>query len=121
MSFKRVLMLTTLAVSAAIALPSAAHVQFRVGIGFGVGPRPYYYRGPRVGVYVGLPPVAIGIGGPVYVQPAPVVYPVPVYVPPPVVYAAPPAPAYVAQPQMVAQPQYVNGYPVLPPQPVPIR
>ena len=105
MNLKRVLML---AVFAAFALPGAAHAQVRIGIGF--GPRPIYYRSPGVRVAIGLPPVAIGIGGPVYVQPAPVVYAQPVY-PAPVYYAPPPPPVGYAQPQMVAQPQYTNGYP----------
>ena len=118
MNLKRVLML---AVFAAVALPGAAHAQLRIGVGIGVAPRPFYYRSPGVRVAIGLPPVAIGIGGPVYVQPAPVVYAGPVYPPGAVVYAAPPPPVVVAQPQMVAQPQYINGYPALPPQPVPIR
>jgi hypothetical protein len=112
MNQKRVLML---AVFAAFALPGAAHAQVRIGIGF--VPRPVYYRSPGVRVAIGLPPVAIGIGGPVYVQPAPVYYAAPVY-PAPVVYAPPP-PVVYAQPQMVAQPQYPA--PALPPQPVPIR
>jgi hypothetical protein len=111
MNLKRVLML---AVFAAFALPGAAHAQVRIGIGF--YPRPVYYRSPGVRVAIGLPPVAIGFGGPVYVQPAPVYYAAPVY-PAPVLYAPPPPPVAYAQPQMVAQPQY----PTLPPQPVPIR
>ena len=114
MNLKRVLML---AIFAAFALPGAAHAQFRIGIGF--GPRPVYYRSPGVRVAIGLPPVAIGFGGPVYVQPAPVVYagyPAPVY------YAPPPPPPYYAQPQMVAQPQYAYpAPPALPPQPTPVR
>jgi PXPV repeat (3 copies) len=111
MNLKRVLML---AVFAAIALPGAAHAQVRFGVVIGGPVRPVFYR-PGVRVAIGLPPLAIGIGGPVYVQPAPVVF-----APAPVFVAAPP-PAVVVQPQFVAQPQFINGYPVLPPQPVPIR
>ena len=85
MNLKRVLMM---AVFAAIALPGAAHAQVRFGVAFGGGYRPYYYRPGGVRVFVGLPPVAIGFGGPVYVQPAPVVYPAPVYVPAPVAFVS---------------------------------
>jgi hypothetical protein len=112
MSFKRVLIM---AVFAAIALPGAAHAQVRFGFAVG-GPvyRPFY--GPRVGVFVGLPPVSIGFGGPVYVQPAPVYYPAPYYVQP-----APVAYAPVASPVMVAQPQaFQAAPPALPAQPVPV-
>ncbi len=109
MNLKRVLIL---AVFAAIALPGAAHAQVRFGVAIGGGYRPYYYRPGGVRVFVGLPPVAIGVGGPVYVQPAPVVYPAPVYVPAPVAYVPARAPALVAQPQFQAAP-------ALPPQPVP--
>ena len=112
MNLKRVLML---AVFAAIALPGAAHAQVRFGVAIGGPYRSFYYR-PGVRVAIGLPPVAIGFGAPVYVQPAPVYYAAPIY-PAPVVYATPTSPVYVAQPQLVAQP---NGYPALPPQPVPV-
>ena len=115
MNLKRVLMLAVFAAAAAFIAPGTAHAQVRIGIGFGGGYRPAYYPysyyRPGVRVAVGLPPVAIGVGGPVYVAPAPVVYPAPVYYPAP-------APVYVApQPAVVAVP----GPPALPPAPVPIR
>jgi hypothetical protein len=111
MTLKRVLILTVFAAAAALVVPGAAHAQVRVGIAFGGGYRPAYYSyyRPGVRVAIGLPPVAIGVGAPVYVAPPPVYYPAPVYLAP--------APVYVA-PQPVAA---VPAPPGLPPAPVPIR
>ncbi len=111
MTLKRVLMLTVFAAVAALAVPGAAHAQVRVGIAFGGGYRPGYYSYYRPGVRVGigLPPVVVGVGGPVYVAPPPVYYAAPVYVQPAPVYAAPQALVAVPAP------------PALPAAPVPIR
>jgi hypothetical protein len=83
---KRVAAISAVAGLAAIgvaALPGQAHA---------------WWRGPGIGISIGLPPI--------------VVAPAPVYVPPPVYYAPPPV-AYYPQPapqRVWVPPHWENGY-----------
>jgi hypothetical protein len=92
---------------ALLALPLASvQAGWRIGIGIGIPPYPYY-RPYRVVVVPG--PVYVGPPAPVYVQPAPVYYyPQPTYVQPAPVYVQP-VPQFPEQPQREVLPPPTQG------------
>jgi len=69
-----------------------------IGVAAMPGQANAWWRGPGIGISIGLPPIVVA--------PAPVYVPPPVYyAPPPVAYYPPPAPAHTWVP-----PHWENGY-----------